>query len=122
MFAYDGLAYRERLLNKEETRRFPVDSLALYYGDDVVPEMLKTKNNYQGEIAMSAAFADLVEKLEERGKKEGREEGREEGIVLGKREVALQLKEDNYPFDAIVRAVKLDPQIVQAWLQEEGGK
>ena len=67
---------------------------------------------------MSAAFADLVEKLEKRGEKQGIEEG----IILGKREVALQLKEDNYPFDAIVRAVKLDPQIVQAWLQEEGGK
>ena len=159
MFAYDGLAYREQLLNKEETRRFPVVSFVLYYGttpwtrnltlreavefpqqdgealakyfndyalnlidmtkferedvelyssdfrffseshyfrmhpdirvptppgvitdrrttadvvaavygNEAVPEMLKTKNNYQGEIAMSAAFADLVEKLEKRG-------------------------------------------------------
>ena len=84
--------------------------------------------------AVSEQFFGMVDYLlavgEERGLVKGEERGIaivnerndaieiERRIVLDKLEVARNMKESGYPFDAIVAAVNLDPQIVRRWLYE----
>ena len=64
----------------------------------------------------------LLDKGEKRGEKRGEERGEKRGIEIGEKrgklEVARNMKESGYPFDAIVAAVKLDPQVVRSWLYE----
>ena len=63
---------------------------------------------------MYEQFSGMVDYLLDKGEKRGEKRG----INLGKREVSLNMKKLGYPFDAIVAAVNLDPQIVRRWLYE----
>ena len=63
---------------------------------------------------MYEQFSGMVDYLLDKGEKRGEKRG----INLGKLEVARNMKESGYPFDAIVAAVKLDPQVVRSWLYE----
>ena len=67
---------------------------------------------------MYEQFSGMVDYLLEKGEKRGEKRGIEIGEKRGKLEVARNMKESGYPFDAIVAAVKLDPQVVRSCLYE----
>ena len=134
-FRFLSEAYYRNLHPDYETPPFPgkltdyrttADAVNAIIGSEILQYPMDPAQPYEGDVTMYEQFSGMVDYLldkgEKRGEKRGEERGEKRGIEIGEKrgklEVARNMKESGYPFDAIVAAVKLDPQVVRSWLYE----